>query len=150
MSWSAVCGAGIPRASAQTAPPASADIPAQQSDSSEPVTVIVKVAGDAVMAQPEAAGAGTGYLDTEQAAQQAEQCAALQQSVQDSIRQFYPALQVGFSYSALYNGFSCKLPANLIERVRALPDVVSVTETADIAVPQMNRAAAFSGFPLLR
>lgn len=147
MSWSAVCGAGIPRASAQTSPPAAADVPAQQSDSSEPVTVIVKIAGDALMAQPEALGQGAGFLETERAAELTAQYEKQQQAVQERIRQFYPALQVGFSYSALYNGFSCKLPANLIERVRALPDVVSVTETADIAVPQMNRAAAFSGFP---
>ncbi|MBR6718277.1 MAG: S8 family serine peptidase [Oscillospiraceae bacterium] len=117
------------------------------SDSTETVSVIVKVAGDAVMAQPEAAGAGTGYLDTEQAAQQAEQCAALQQSVQDSIRQFYPDLQVGFSYNTLFNGFSCKLPENLIERVAALPDVLGVTLSENISLPQMNRAAALSGFP---
>lgn len=148
LSWSLTFGSGIPQiAAAEGAQNAPAAQIALQNDSTETVSVIIKVAGDAVMAQPDAAEMGTDYLETGQAARRAEQCTALQQSVQDSIRQFYPELQVAFSYNTLFNGFSCKLPENLIGRVEALPDVLSVTVSENIHVPQMDRAAARSGFP---
>ena len=148
MMCTAVSGTGVqPFAAAQIPPEQNTAFPVPQQNSMEPVTVIVKVTGDAVMTQSEALEMGSDYLETDQAMQLDAQYKALQQSVQEQIRAFYPELQVGFSYSALYNGFSCVLPENLIEQVQALPDVVSVTVMKDIAVPQMNHAAALSGFP---
>ena len=52
-------------------------------------------------------------LDTDAAALIAEQNKAIQRSVQERIRQIYPALKIGFSYTTLYNGFSCKLPEKI-------------------------------------
>ena len=117
MSWPAAGGTGILQTAAAQAPPVqtrTTQSPARQTQSSEPVTVIVKVSGDAVMARPEAAEMGSDYLDTDAAARLTAQNKAQQRSVQNSIRQFYPELQVGFSYTALYNGFSCKLPQGLM------------------------------------
>ncbi|MBR3046052.1 MAG: S8 family serine peptidase [Oscillospiraceae bacterium] len=146
LSWSA--GGGVLQGLAAQIP--SADRAAsyvQQTECSEPVTVIVRVSGGAIMEQPDALGQGADYLDTDAAAQIAKQNKAIQRSVQERIRQIYPALKIGFSYTTLYNGFSCKLPENLIEQVRALPDVDSVTVSEEIVLPQMNRAAALSGYP---
>ena len=145
MSWSAVSGTGIMQAAAAQ-PPAQPLM--QQTESSEPVPVIVKVSGDAVMAHPDAAEAGADYLETDAAAELTAQTKTVQRAVQDRIRQIYPELRVGFSYSTLINGFSCELPENLIDQVRTLPDVVSVSRADDIAVPQMDRAAGLSGFPV--
>ena len=114
---------------------------------STPVSVIIKVAGKAVMEQPAARELGTDFLDTEEAAQLTAQCAAVQQAVEGRIRALYPELEVGYHYSTLYNGFSCSLPENLIAKVETLPDVVGVSKAGDIEIPQMNRAAALSGFP---
>ena len=142
--WTAVSGSGMLQATAhsaqQTAQPQYCD--------NAPVTVIVKVAGDAVLAQPDAAGMGADYLATDAAAMQAEHCKAVQLAVQEQIRQIYPALEVGYSYSTLYNGFSCELPPALLDTVRALPDVAGVSEAGLEPVPQMDRAAALSGFPV--
>ncbi|MBQ9905768.1 MAG: S8 family serine peptidase [Oscillospiraceae bacterium] len=119
----------------------------QQINDAAPATVIVRVAGDALLAQPDAAGMGADYLPTSAAAAQSACCKAVQQRVQEQIRSFYPALTVGYSYSTLINGFSCELPADLIDRVAALPEVLSVTSADTVQLPQMDRAAALSGFP---
>ena len=105
-------------AAAQIPPEQDTALTVPQQNSREPVTVIVRVTGDAVMTQPEALEMGSDYLETDQAIQLTAQYKALQQAVQERIRAFYPELQVGFSYSALYNGFSCVLPENLIEQVQ--------------------------------
>ena len=125
----------------QESPPA-----VQQQDSDEPVSVIVRVAGDAVLEHPDAENAGMDFLETDLADQLQAECTNVQQIVQNSIRQFYPELEVGFSYTTLYNGFSCKLPANMLDRVRALPFVVSATEIKPVEMPQMDHAPAFSGY----
>ena len=52
--------------------------------------------------------------------------------MQDEIREIYPELNVRYSYSVLYNGFSCKLPKEIIESVRNLPYVEDVTEMLEI------------------
>ncbi len=118
----------------------------QQINDAAPATVIVRVAGDALLAQPDAAGMGADYLPTSAAAAQSACCKAVQQRVQEQIRSFYPAMTVGYSYSTLINGFSCELPADLIDRVAALPEVLSVTSADTVQLPQMDRAA-LSGFP---
>ncbi|MBP0971214.1 MAG: S8 family serine peptidase, partial [Oscillospiraceae bacterium] len=148
MMCSVISSSGVLQSAAAQIPPEQKTASSvSQQKSNEPVTVIVKVTGDAVMAQPEAVEMGSDYLETDEAMQLTAQYKAVQEAVQERIRAFYPDLQVGFSYSALYNGFSCELPENLIEQVEALPDVVCVTVMKDIAVPQMNQAAALSGFP---
>ncbi|HAG12987.1 MAG TPA: hypothetical protein DCG49_03890 [Ruminococcus sp.] len=147
LSCSAVLGSGGLHAAAAQIPKDMFSALRAQQDAGQPVSVIVKVSGSSAMEQPEAVEMGSDYLETDQAANQIAWCESVQASVQNEIRRLYPALEIGYSYSTLFNGFSCKLPAELIPQVQALPDVIGVSIAEDIAVPQMNRAAALSGFP---
>ena len=132
-------------AAAQLRQPDPIPVTEQQTDTLVPV--IVKVAGDAVLAHPDAENAGADFLESDLAKQIEAECSAVQQSVQNNIRRLYPELNVSFSYTTLYNGFSCELPADLIEQVRALPNVISAVKADTVEIPQMDRAAALSGFP---
>ena len=115
-----------------------------QADLSEPVPVVIQISGEPVMQSGACRDADD--LDTAAAAKQAASCQTAQQAVQDRIRAYYPALTVDYSYSTLYNGFSCVLPRALIEKTAALPGVVSVTETPDFLLPDTD-AAAQDGVP---
>ena len=78
--------------------------------SSDLVNVIVKVSGDAILATSEGIEQGDDFLETEQAVQIAESLEDTQSYVQEQIRELYPELEVKYSYSVLYNGFSCEIP----------------------------------------
>ena len=147
LSFTAVFGSSGLQIAAAHAVQDAVPVSEQQAEDSTPVSVIVKVSGDAVLAQKVASGQGSDYLKTEEAAAQTAACKAVQQSVQERIRQILPELEISYSYSALFNGFACKLPANLIAQVEAMPDVISVSEAETVKLPQMNRAAAMSGLP---
>ncbi len=120
---------------------------AEETVSDTLVSVIVTVRGDALLATEEGASQGADYLETDEAADRTAALKAVQQRVQAQIRGFYPALEVGFSYSVLVNGFSCELPEALIPAVRQLPAVESVTPAENRSVPRMAQAAALGGFP---
>ena len=120
---------------------------AEQTLSDTLVPVIVTVRGDAVLATEEGAKQGADYLETDEAADLTAALEAAQQRVQAQIRGLYPALEVGFSYSVLVNGFSCELPERLIPAVAQLPAVESVTPAENRSVPRMAQAAALGGFP---
>lgn len=116
-------------------------------EGSELVTVIVKVSGDAVLTTPEGEAQGSDFLDTEEAVQMAEELESTQSYVQREIRKLYPEMQVKYSYSVLYNGFSCEIPEDLIDAVKALPYVEDVTKSVSYAVPQMANAPSLSDIP---
>jgi SSS family solute:Na+ symporter len=120
---------------------------AEETVSDTLASVIVTVRGDALLATEEGASQGADYLETDEAADRTAALKAVQQRVQAQIRGFYPALEVGFSYSVLVNGFSCELPEALIPAVRQLPAVESVTPAENRSVPRMAQAAALGGFP---
>ena len=79
------------------------------------VPVIVTLRGDAVMNAPCAEGKDTGFLDSEAAAELTGELLVQHEEVQNEIRRFYPELEVGYSYSVLINGFSCRLPESLVD-----------------------------------
>ncbi len=109
---------------------------------SAPVQVIVKVAGEAVLNSQEASGAGAAYLETGEAVEKVQQIASVQDIVADEIAALYPELKIGYRYSILCNGFSCMLPPELLDAVRALPYVEGVSRVKNITVPQMATAKA--------
>ena len=115
--------------------------------STELISVIVKVSGDAVLTTPEGMAQGDEFLNTEQAVQMSNALENTQAYVQDEIRQIYPELEVGYSYSILYNGFSCEIPENLLEQVKALPYVEDVSEVQQTVAPQMASAPGLGGYP---
>lgn len=115
--------------------------------STELISVIVKVSGNAVLATPEGIAQGDEFLNTEQAVQMSDALKRTQAYVQNEIRQIYPELEVGYSYSILYNGFSCEIPENLIEQVKALPYVEAVSKVQKTDAPQMASAPELGGYP---
>ncbi len=115
--------------------------------STEPVSVIVTVRGEAVLAGEDAAGKGAEYIETPEAVAKRQELDAIQASVEAQIREIYPELEVRFNYDLVCNGFACKLPEDLLDQVRALPDVEEVAVVKDAATPQMKEAKDFSGYP---
>ncbi len=113
----------------------------------ELVPVIVTLRGDAVLNAPCAEGKDTGFLDSEAAAELTGELLVQQEKVQNEIRRFYPELEVGYSYSVLINGFSCRLPECLVDDAGALPQVESVTQVQSCAVAQMNATPKYCGIP---
>lgn len=119
----------------------------ENTESTELVTVIVKVTGDAVMTTPEGVEQGSEFLNTDEAVQMSEALESTQSHVQNEIRKLYPEMQVGYSYSVLYNGFSCDIPENLIDAIKNLPYVEDVTKSISYAVPQMTDAPSLGDIP---
>ena len=115
--------------------------------SSDLVNVIVKVSGEAILATSEGIEQGDDFLETEQAVQIAESLEDTQSYVQEQIRELYSELEVKYSYSVLYNGFSCEIPENLIEQIKALPYVEDVTKAVQKIAPEMATAPSLGGYP---
>ena len=67
---------------------------AAENESNALVSVIVSVAGDAVLAQPGAEALGADYLESAQAAQDAACLETVQERVQQRIRSIYPELKI--------------------------------------------------------
>lgn len=108
----------------------------------EPVSVLISLNSDALL--------DTGdqdYLETDAADRQAERIRRTQQRAEESIRALYPELTVTRRYSALINGFACKLPESLLEAVRTLPLVKHAEPAPDITVPEMAVASETVGIP---
>lgn len=122
-----------------------ADKPAEER--TELVPVIIKVNGDAVLTTPEGMQQGADFLDTDQAVRMSNGLKSTQTYVQNQIRQLYPALKVGYSYSILYNGFSCEVPANLMDDIAELPYVVNVAEVQEHNTPKMADASVLAEIP---
>lgn len=142
-----LCLGGLPMLQTQLTASAAAESQSGESTQQSPVTVIVKVSGDAVLAQPAAEELGVSYLNTAQADRAESRIRSAQERVQQSIRALYPELEIQYSYSILLNAFCCEIPADLIPEIRALPGVEQVAEVHNCAAPQMARAAQLGGFP---
>ena len=82
------------------------------------VPVIIKLTGEAVLAGEAAAELGTDYLDTSEAETKTEALSRISSEAENSLRNLYPDLEIGYRYNVLINGFSCSLPENLIAEAR--------------------------------
>ena len=121
-------------------------IPAEE-ESTELVNVVVKVSGKALLAVSEAKKLGGRFLMTDRAKELAETLKSTQEYVQRRIREIYPGLGVKYSYNTLFNGFSCEIPKNMINKLRSLPYVEAVTESATYYIPEMAEAPELGGYP---
>ena len=108
----------------------------------EPVSVLISLNSDALFDIGD-----QDYLETDAADRQAERIRRTQQRAEESIRALYPELTVTRRYSALINGFACKLPESLLEAVRTLPLVKYAEPAPDITVPEMAAASETVGIP---
>lgn len=115
---------------------------AAAAESDKLVKVVVSLKRDCLIEQ-----FSSDALGTEETAEAADSIASQQERVQQQIRSFYPALEIGASYNVLMNGFSCELPEYLIPQVEALQAVESVRILPQMQVPQMQEALSLSGVP---
>ncbi len=106
------------------------------------VPVIVRLSGEAVLAGAEAAALGTDYLDTADAVSKAETLRQISSEAEAELRSLYPELEIGYRYELLTNGFSCELPADLLDEAAAcsLVDSITKVETMHVLKPELYTA----------
>ena len=139
--WTSFCFAGAD-ALLNRAYAAQAVSEALSQEQGEPVSVLISLNSDALLDSGD-----RDYLETDAADRQAERIRRTQQRAEESIRALYPELTVTRRYSALVNGFACKLPESLLEAVRTLPLVKYAEPAPDIMVPEMAVASETVGIP---
>ncbi|WP_295071672.1 S8 family serine peptidase [Ruminococcus sp.] len=110
------------------------------------VSVIISLSGEALLSGEEAAEQGTDFLDTAESDEKAEVLRQISSEAEASLRTLYPDLEVGYHYNVLTNGFSCKLPENLLDQARSCRWVESVTKvkTVNTIKPQLYTAPELS------
>lgn len=112
----------------------------QQSESSEPVPVIVQLSADALLDGNRTAD----QLLTPEAAACCETIRAEQDAVLAQLREWYPVPEPEYRYSTLTNAFSCMIPENLIDDAEALPEIQSVTRSYQVNLAKTEDPSAFS------
>ncbi len=99
----------------------------QSYDSDETVTFIVEVEGDALLAGEEAAELGTDYIQTDEAQQQEQSLLKTQAAVKSSIKKEAKVKNsVGYTYTAVLNGFSIEAPLSKMDEIKAIDGVKGV------------------------
>ena len=114
------------------------------------VQVIIKLAGDPVLASDAAANEGSDFLMTDAGIQMTNALEQEHAVACEDIRVIYPDFESEYSYTSLINGFSGELPESLIPKVEALPEVVSVSRVNRYALPEMYNAADYGGVTAYR
>ncbi len=98
----------------------------------ETVTFIVEVEGDALLASEEASELGTDYINTDEAKEQEQQLLKTQAAVKSSIKKEAKVKSsVGYTYTAVLNGFSIEAPKSKLDEIKAIDGVKNVA----IAIP---------------
>lgn len=111
----------------------------------EPVSVIVMLKEEPVLACDEAAEMGTTYLETPEGQAKIQKLLDSQEEAEEYIRAIYPDAEAKYSYTALLNGFSCDIPFDLIDDVESLPMVESVCISKNHLSPRMFTAPERGG-----
>lgn len=114
----------------------------EAADYGDLVPVIVSLSGEAVLAGEGAAELGTDYLDTDASEEKAAALRRISSEAEADLRKLYPDLEVGYRYNILSNGFSCELPANLLDEARSCRWVEGITKvrTINSVKPQLYTA----------
>ncbi|MCD8048079.1 MAG: S8 family serine peptidase [Clostridia bacterium] len=104
----------------------------------ETVTLIVEVEGDSILTSSEAAKFGVDYLETQAAKEKEEEILSSHMEVMSAISsETNTSVSVGYTYTALFNGFSMEAPLSSIDDIKAIPGVKNVyvdqTETPHLA-----------------
>ncbi len=93
----------------------------------EPVTLIVEVEGDSVLTSSEAALFGCGYLETQAAKEREEEILSSQMDVMSAIEhETKSTVNAGYTYTALFNGFSIEVDASKVDDIKSIPGVKNV------------------------
>ncbi|MBR3043508.1 MAG: S8 family serine peptidase [Oscillospiraceae bacterium] len=114
----------------------------QAEEAGKLVPVIVRLSGEAVLAGAEAAELGTDFLDTAEADAKSAALRRISSEAEASLRALYPGLEICYRYDLLMNGFSCELPAGLLDKAESCRWVESITkvETVNVLKPELYTA----------
>ena len=98
------------------------------------IPVIISLSGDAVLAGEAAAEMGTDYLDTAEADAKAASLRQISSQAEEYLRSLYPELEISYRYDVLMNGFSCSLPAGLLDEAGSCRWVKDITKVETVTI----------------
>ncbi|MCR5541340.1 MAG: S8 family serine peptidase [Ruminococcus sp.] len=108
------------------------------------VHVIVELYGDPILAA-DTGDMGADYLDTAAAQARSQQLENLRHNAFGEILSIYPDAEFDFTYDAVFNGFSCTLPRELIDEAEDLAAIKNVTESHYNQKPELYEAVEGTG-----
>lgn len=108
------------------------------------VHVIVELYGDPILAA-DTGDMGSDYLDTAAAQRRSQQLEALRKNAFGEILSIYPDAKLDFTYDAVFNGFSCTLPDELLDEAEDLPAIKNVTVSQKNQAPDLYQAIEGTG-----
>ncbi|MCD8048143.1 MAG: S8 family serine peptidase [Clostridia bacterium] len=114
----------------------------------EIVTFIVEVEGDALLASESAAEMGVSYLETAEAAAKETALLKTQAQVQSEIKSTAKVSNnVGYTYTAVMNGFSIEAPKSKLDDIKAIDGVTNVVIATSRQVKLGNAVEMSSSLP---
>ncbi|SEL34406.1 S8 family serine peptidase [Ruminococcus albus] len=108
------------------------------------VHVIVELYGDPILAA-DTGDMGSDYLDTSAAQRRSQQLKSLRKNAFSEILSIYPDAELDFTYDAVFNGFSCTLPSELIDEAEDLPAIKNVTVSHKNQAPDLYKSVDATG-----
>ncbi len=109
-------------------------------EKSEPVTLIVEVAGETLFDNDRTF---ENYLGTKNAVSTEKKIRSMQLDVLDEINESVSASSdIGYVYTAVFNGFSIEAPENSIDEIKALPGVKNVYIAKTRQIPEFSASSA--------
>ena len=114
-------------------------VPAFQEEN-EPVTLIVEVEGGTLF---DNGHTFENYLGTKNAVSTEKKIRSMQLDVLDEIGESVaPRAEIGYVYTAVFNGFSIEAPENSVDEIKALPGVKNVYVAKQRQIPELAASSA--------
>jgi lactocepin len=108
------------------------------------IHVIVELYGDPILAA-DTGDMGADYLDTAAAQTRSQQLENIRENAFSEILSIYPDAELDFTYDAVFNGFSCTLPRELLDEAEDLAAIKDVTVSEKNKLPDLNEASEGTG-----
>ncbi|SFD23526.1 S8 family serine peptidase [Ruminococcus albus] len=108
------------------------------------IHVIVELYGDPILAA-DTGDMGSDYLDTTDAQRRSHQLEDLRKNAFSEILSIYPDAELDFNYDAVFNGFSCTLPSELLDEAEALPAIKNVSVSHKNQAPDLYESLDCTG-----
>lgn len=124
--------------------PAAAQTAEKKTEYDDIVQVIVELYGDPVLAA-DTGDMGADYLDTGAAKARTQQLENLRHNAFGEILSLYPDAEMDFTYDAVFNGFACSLPRELIDDAEKLSGIKSIIVSEKNQLPSMQTYSERTG-----
>ncbi len=108
------------------------------------VQVIVELYGDPVLAA-DTGNMGADYLDTYAAKARVQQLENMRHNAFGEILSLYPDAELDFTYDAVFNGFACTLPRELIDEASKLSGIKDIMISKTNQIPSMQTYRELTG-----